>query len=272
VYAKNLADFIQHSKVLGKEEGITVYEERLERLLARIHRAFYQPATAAYCNGTQVQQAFALLTGVCPPDLRGKVRENLFDDIQRRGYLDMGSSGLPVLLKYMIEQSGRSELLASPLSRTAMPSYGFFLERGQTTWPEHWQPRTSNIHTCYTGIASWFIKGIGGIRPDPAHPGFQKFLIQPVLADGLTHARASTESPYGTIVSEWRRKDDALHLEVEIPPNTSAIVQVPTSDPELFRKNVSGLDGVKFLRVEPKRAILQMDAGRYSLDAPFPVR
>ena len=192
VYGKNLADFIHHSKVLGKEDGITVYQQRLERLLARIHSEFYNPETATYCKGTQVQQAFALLAGVCPPDLREKVRENLFNDIRQRGYLDMGSSGLPVLLKYMIEQSGRSELLDGPLNRTTMPSYGVFLERGQTAWPEHWQPRESNIHTCYTGIAAWFIKSIGGIRPDPAHPGFQKFLIQPVIADNLTHARAST--------------------------------------------------------------------------------
>jgi alpha-L-rhamnosidase len=270
VYAKNLADFIHHSKVLGREEGIAVYQERLDHLLARIHREFYQPETASYAKGTQVQQAFALLTGVCPPDLRDKVRENLFNDIQKRGFLDMGSSGLPVLLKYMIEQSGRSELLADPLSRTTMPGYGFFLEQGQTTWPEHWQPRTSNIHTCYTGIASWFIKSVGGIRPDPAHPGFQKFLIQPVLAGDLTHARASTESPYGVIVSEWRRKGNALTLDVEIPPNASATVHVPTSEPELFRKKVSGLKGVTFLRLEPKRAIVQLEAGRYSLESSWP--
>lgn len=270
VYAKNLADFIRHSKLIGKEDGIEVYQQRLDRLLVRIHQEFYKPETSSYCNGTQVQQAFALLTGVCPPDQREKVREKLFHDIRQLGYFDMGSSGLPVLLKYMIEQSGRGELLDGPLNRTTMPGYGFFLESGQTTWPEHWQPRTSNIHTCYTGIASWFIKSLGGIRPDPAHPGYQKFIIQPVLAGDLKHARASTESPYGRIVSEWRRKGDVFTLEVEIPPNTSATVYVPTGDPEGLRKKVSGVEGVTFLRAEPKRVILQLVAGRYELDASFP--
>ena len=270
VYAKNLADFIDHSKLLGKEDGLDVYQQRLERLRARIHQEFHKPGTATYCNGTQVQQAFALLTGVCPPEQRDRVREKLFQDIRDRGYLDMGSSGLPVLLKYLIEHSSRSGVLAGPLNRKTMPSYGFFLESGQTTWPEHWQPRTSNIHTCYTGIASWFIKSLGGIRPDPAHPGFQKFLIQPVLAAGLTHVRARTESPYGTIVSEWRRKGEAVTLDVVIPPNSTATVHVPTGDPEALRRKVAGMEGVSFLRAEPQHGILLLEAGRYTLDASFP--
>ena len=269
VYAKNLADFIHHSKLLGKEEDLAIYQQRLDRLLARIHEEFYKPETAGYGNGTQVQQAFALLTGVCPPDQRDKVREKLFNDIRQLGYLDMGSSGLPVLLKYMIEQSGRGDLLDGPLNRTTMPSYGFFLEGGQTTWPEHWEPRTSNIHTCYTGIASWFIKSLAGIRPDPAHPGYQKFLIQPVPAGGLTHVRAVTESPYGKIVSEWVRQGDILRLEVQIPPNSSATVIFPADDPDIIRKKVADQKGLTFLRAEPKRAILELEAGRYSLDAAF---
>jgi len=64
------------------------------------------------------------------------------------------------------------------LTRTAEPSYGYFLKRGEATWPEYWNVDVpSRIHTCYTGVSSWFTKSLAGIRPDPAHPGFQSFLI-----------------------------------------------------------------------------------------------
>jgi alpha-L-rhamnosidase len=266
VYARNLADFIRHSKALGKEDGLAAYQQRLERLLVRIHREFYKPETASYCNGTQVQQAFALLAGVCPPDQRDKVREKLFHDIRELGYFDMGSSGLPVLMKYMIEHSGRGELLALPLNRTTMPSYGFFLENGQTTWPEHWQPRTSNIHTCYTGIASWFIKSIGGIRPDPEHPGYQQFIIRPFLLGWLAHARASTASPYGTIVSEWKRANGRLTLDVVIPPNSSATVYLPTSEPQEFLTSPALSQAVSLLSTESDHVVLKVVAGHHSFD------
>ena len=267
VYAKNLADFIRHAEVLDQTEGIAVYRERLEHLRKRIHQEFYDAGTGNYCQGTQVQNAFALLTGVCPPDLRDPLRRKVLDDIRRLGYLDMGSSGLPVLLKYMIEQSGDAGVLFAPLTRTTIPSYGYFLKTGQTTWPEYWEPRESNIHTCYTGIASWFIKSIGGIRPDPAHPGYQRFLIQPVLAGDLTLARAATVSPYGPIVSAWQREGQKLRLDIEIPPNSSATVHLPTSDPEAIRRGVSLMKGVSFLGAESNRTVLQVESGRYSLES-----
>ena len=48
------------------------------------------------------------------------------------------------------------------------PSYGYFLEQGKTVWPERWSAvGNSQIHTCYTGIGGYFIKGFGGIRPNP---------------------------------------------------------------------------------------------------------
>jgi alpha-L-rhamnosidase len=266
VYAMNLSDFIRHSEVIGRTEGIEVYRERLGELRDRIHREFYQAATGNYCQGSHVQNAFALLSGVCPPDLRKLLQRKLTDDIRRLGYLDMGSSGVPVLLKTLIEQSGDADVLFGPLVRTEIPSYGFFLEQGQTTWPEYWEPRESNIHTCYTGIASWFIKSIGGIRPDPDHPGFQQFLIQPVVAGDLRHAKASSKSPYGLIVSEWWREGQKFRLDIEIPPNSSATVSLPMSDVEAMRRAGLLVKGVSLLGEQSNRIVLKVESGRYSFE------
>jgi alpha-L-rhamnosidase len=116
------------------------------------------------------------------------------------------------------------------LTRTAEPGYGHFLERGETTWPEYWNVDVpSRIHTCYTGVSSWLTKGLAGIRPDPAHPGFQSFLIQPVVAGDLTFAEGQTESPYGTIRSRWERNGGRFILEVTIPPNSQATVHFPAA-------------------------------------------
>jgi alpha-L-rhamnosidase len=272
VYAMNLADFIRQSEVLRRLDGIDEDRQRLDRLRVRIHEQFYRAGTGDYCNGTHVQNAFALLAGVCPQDLRETLRNKLSESIRTIGHLDMGSSGLPVLLKTMIE-SGRGDVLFKPLKSTSIPSYGFFLQDGQTTWPEYWEPRESNIHTCYTGIASWFTKSLGGIRPDPAHPGFQQFLIQPVLADGVDHARATTGSPYGVIASEWHRKNGALTLEVDIPPNSRATVHVPARDADGVtegEKPVDKGDGMKFLRFENNAALYSVGSGRYRFESQVP--
>ena len=103
-----------------------------------------------------------------------------------------------MLLKYLVEDAERADLLYPCLTRTEHPGYVFFLESGQTTWPEYWQieGHDSRIHTCYTGIAGYFIKAIGGIRPDPSDYGMQRFIIKPNLVGDLTYANTTSGSYY----------------------------------------------------------------------------
>jgi alpha-L-rhamnosidase len=267
VYAMNLADFIESSRILNKPEDVALYSGRLDDLRKQVHAAYFKPAENTYCNGTQVQLAFALLTGITPPSLRPAVAASLDKELTVKSHLDMGSSGLPVLLKYLIESSDRSAPLYQHLSSTTEPSYGYFIKRGESTWPEYWNVDVpSRIHTCYTGISSWFTKTVAGIRPDPEHPGFQSFIINPLPGGDLTYAEASMESPHGTISSRWERKGDTLLLKVTVPANSQATVYVPTIDaPGLTEggKPVSEAPGITLLRTEGAHAVLKVAAGSY---------
>jgi alpha-L-rhamnosidase len=95
-------------------------------------------------------------------------------------------------------------------------------------------------------------------------------LIQPVLADGISHARATTGSPYGVISSEWRRNDDALTLEVEIPPNSNATIHLPAKDAASVTESGKAIDkaeGVKFLRFENNAAVYAAGSGRFRFES-----
>ena len=209
-----------------------------------------------------------MLTNITPESLKPAVYANFENEImQKRPYLDMGSSGLPVLLKYLIENVERNDILFEHLSKTTEPSYGYFISRGETTWPEYWNVDVaSKIHTCYTGIASWFIKGLGGIRSDPAQPGYQSFIIKPALAGDLTFANVTTESLYGTIVSHWKKKGDTIEMNVSIPVNSLATVYVPANDVKNVTESgseVQTTEGVTFLKMEGKYAVFQVQSGNY---------
>ncbi len=270
VYAMNLATFVAIAEILGHEDDATFYRERLESLRKRIHERYFNPEQNTYSNGRQVPLAFALLTGVPPEELRPTIEESFQRELRAKTYLDMGSSGLPVLLNYLTQHASCSLAVYDHLNSTTQPSYGYFLERGENTWPEYWTVDVpSRIHTCYTGIASWFMKSVAGIRPDPAHPGYQQFLIQPVIPGDLTHARASTESPYGTIVSEWTRADGRLKLKLDIPPNSSATLRIPTSAPTSFGTGEDLPDGLTLVRQDPRHIVLTALSGRYQLDVPM---
>jgi alpha-L-rhamnosidase len=68
---------------------------------------------------------------------------------------------------------------------------------------------------------------MAGLAPDPEHPGYKHFFIQPMPGGPLTSARATLETPYGLARSAWEQKGQVLHMEAVIPPNTTATVVFP---------------------------------------------
>ncbi|MDR1865329.1 MAG: glycoside hydrolase family 78 protein [Bacteroidales bacterium] len=268
VYAMNLETFVEMAHLLNRPEDAALYGNRLAELRPAIHDRFYNPQTGLYSDGTQVQQAFALMTNVAPDSERQKVAATITDDMRgKHPYFDMGSSGLPVLLPYLTEHPETAELTASILNRTEFPGYGYFIDQGETTWPEDWKIDVpSKIHTCYTGIAGWFIKGLCGIQPDRNNAGYKHFIIKPSIVPETDFAEATTVSPYGEIVSRWEMKNNRFTLSVTAPPSTSATVYIPAAVATGITENGSApenAEGVTVKERNSKYLVLEIKSGKY---------
>ncbi len=268
VYAMDLRTFIGIAKILGNSDDAALYGGRLEDLKAKVQARFFNPDQNNYIDNGQMHLAFPMFAGITPDDVKPKVFTNFENEILvKRPYLEMGSSGLPVLLKFLIEDTERDDILFTHLSKTNEPGYGYFLSRGETAWPEYWDDNCpSRIHTCYTGIAAWFIKGLGGIREDPDHYGYQSFIIKPAVVGDLTHAEATTQSLYGAISSRWEKKGGRIQLNIAIPVNSTATVYVPAADVRDVTESgvaVGRAKGVTFLKMEGLCAVFQVQSGNY---------
>jgi len=269
VYAYCLDVFVQAAGILGKLDDVATYSARLGKLRTSAHKHFFNEAAKNYIDGRQLSMAFPLYTGITPPEEKAAVFANFVEEIsQRKPYLDTGSSGLPILLKYLVEDVERADLLYTCLTRMEYPSYGYFLKSGETTWPEYWkiEGESSRIHTCYTGIAGYFMRSLAGIRTDPAEYGMKRFLINPAPVEGLTWVKASQETLYGRIVSNWSCDGESFTLEVTIPPNTSATVYLPAKELSAIKESGAPLDkapGVTPLAFRDATALLRIGSGSY---------
>ncbi len=108
------------------------------------------------------------------------------------------------------------------------PGWGYMLSKGATTFYEDWECRGSALHSSYLYIGSWFIECLGGIRRPEA--GYSHFVIEPWIDNkrGLREVKASYNSMYGKIVSQWKLEESGeFRLYVEIPPNTTSVVRIP---------------------------------------------
>jgi alpha-L-rhamnosidase len=148
-------------------------------------------------------------------------------------YFNIGSFSRYQYFHVLFAHRQFHEIICEILSQTTCPSYGYFIARGETALPEVWEidhPHSALIHTSYAGISAWFIKGLAGIEPDIADPGYRTFHIRPNVVEKLSYAGAELESPYGTIKSGWRKENGKVIFDITVPVGTKANICLPNEE------------------------------------------
>jgi alpha-L-rhamnosidase len=225
VHVMTLQLLVDIAETLGRSDEAASYLRRIAPLKAKIHDTYYHPATRAYANGDQVRTAWALFADVVPDSLRPALLAHLKDDMTgAHPYFDIGASSKYPYFKTLLAHPGVfHETVAGLLSKTTYPSYGYFLQQDETTWPEAWEARVdAHVHTSYVGISAWLIKGIAGIET-----AGRRVTIRPRPTEQLTFVRAAVQSPYGAIESAWRRSGSKIIYEVTIPVGVKAGIYLP---------------------------------------------
>jgi alpha-L-rhamnosidase len=127
-------------------------------------------------------------------------------------------------------------------------------------------PTGSHNHPMQGGFDAWFYSGVAGINPTSESPGFKHIVLQPRLIKQLQWAGASYRSMYGLIESKWRNEEDTFQWRITIPPNTTAMVYVPTKNADNVTESgvpAAKAEGVKFLGIENSMAVFAVVSGRY---------
>ena len=138
----------------------------------------------------------------------------------------------------MLSDNDQMDLAYELLFQTTWPSWLYPVTQGATTIWERWDGWTqekgfqdagmnSFNHYAYGAIGDWLYRVVAGIQPDPEQPGYRHILLRPRPGGRLTWAKASYETPYGTVSSHWQRTGGGLEWRVTVPPNTSATAYPP---------------------------------------------
>jgi len=115
----------------------------------------------------QTHLVMPLAAGVVPSGEYSRTMHNLERSIMflKDGHLDTGLTGTYFLMKHLT-QANRNDLIYTMASKNTFPGYGYFLEKGFTTWPEDWKAKkkVSKVHGTYNSIGLWFLQGVAGTR------------------------------------------------------------------------------------------------------------
>ncbi|WP_029904665.1 glycoside hydrolase family 78 protein [Prevotella sp. 10(H)] len=219
------------AKLFNKQDDYIYYSALAEKIKDAINAKYLNKETGIYASGTQTELSVPLQWGVVPEESISKVAQSLADKVKEAGFhLDVGVLGAKAILNALSE-NGHVEAAYKVAAQNTYPSWGWWIVNGATTLLENWDLKAerdiSDNHMMFGEIGGWFYKGVGGIFPDEAQPGFKHIILRPNFVEGLNHFEAKHKSPYGLIVSKWERKKNTITYTVEIPANSSATLYLP---------------------------------------------
>lgn len=255
------------ASILGKEADFKHYTALAEKIKKTVNEKYLNRETGLYGSGLQTELSVALYWGLVPQELQAKVAENLAKRVEADDkHIDVGLLGTKAILNALSE-NGYPELAWEVASQETFPSWGWWIVNGATTFYENWpldaKSDISMNHIMFGEISAWYYKALGGIFPDEEQPGFKNILLNPNFVNGLDQFEATHESPYGTIVSSWKRKGRTVDYQVSVPANSTARLRLRGTKIEEKGKNLSKNTNLKILELDQEQAILELKAGDY---------
>lgn len=261
-YARICEYMSKAAAALGENRDAEIYAEKAEKIRRATHEEFFHDETNSYADGGQSNLAFALLSGVAPATLQREIMKSLETEIVDKsgGHIGTGMHGSMFLLR-LLNKAGRDDLAALIMNQTTYPGWGYMLKQGATTFWERWEGERSQIHSTLLAAGEWFPRAVGGIKPDPAAPGFRRTIIDPRIVDTVTWAKTSYDTVRGEVETSWRIDGDKLNLDVRIPANTTALVRVPGDDAKAKQEQA------RLVRKLKDRSEFEIPSGAYTFTA-----
>lgn len=214
---------------LGRGAEAEGFRDREARVRAVFHQRFFDPAAGLYRDGADTAHTslhanlFPLAFGLVPEADRPKIASWLAS----RG---MRCSVYPA--QYLIDALFENERGDDALRLMMAPgdrSWRHMVESGTTitweAWDQKYKPNQDWNHAWGAAPANLLPTHVLGARP--LAPGWKRALIRPHSA-GLTHASGRIPTARGPLTVSWKR-ESSFHLTVELPPGTSARVELPVS-------------------------------------------
>lgn len=199
---------------------------------------YLYPDSIFYGNNAVTANLLPLAFGIVPKEYEEIVTRQVAAKIMLNpagGHLCCGVIGISWLMRELSKR-GRMDIAYLLATQKTFPSWGYMLEHGATTIWELWNGDTANPrmnsgnHVMLLGdLLPWCFEHVGGIQA--AAPGYKQIRLAPNFElEELSWANVSYKTPYGKVVSNWKKTPMHLSWDIEIPANTRAIVVTPNGE------------------------------------------
>lgn len=227
------------AEITGKTAEAKAYADLQEKIKTAFNKEYVTPKGRLSSN-TQTAYVVALSFGLLPESLEKSAAQRLAADVNTFGHITTGFLGTADICHVLTKYGYLAEAYKL-LYRKDYPSWLYPVTKDATTIWERWDgikpdgsfqnPGMNSFnHYAYGAVGDWLYKVVAGINPNPEQPGYKHIIIKPHPFGEMNDVKASHESPYGNISSEWKLENGKFTLTVVVPVNTKADILVPVSN------------------------------------------
>ncbi len=234
------SDLIWDSQKVNSSDSILVLYEG--PILESTRRYYWQVKicdnhqTGRISSDSQTAYVLALMFDLLPEEKKLKAVNHLVKNIKKRGnHLSTGFLGTPFIC-HVLSENDKTDVAYDLLLRETFPSWLYPVKMGATTIWERWdgmkpdstfqnKDMNSFNHYAYGAIGDWMYRVVAGI--EIGAPGYKEIVLQPRPDPRLEYAKATLNSRYGEVVSEWKIDKGKLMMNFTVPPNTTASIVLP---------------------------------------------
>lgn len=210
------------AKLLGHQDDIALYDERIKSIRGNYNQAFlkdgYYYHRAANKQPDDRANALAVLAGLCNPNQYGSIAK----------ILQATENASPYMEKYVLDALCEMGYVDEAVKRMKR-RYQEMVDYDYSTLWEYWDRGGTLNHAWSGGPLITMSKYIAGIKP--IDTAYEVFEIKPHIGN-LKFLQCTVPSVKGDIVLEIRKTDGSVHMDVTIPENTTAEVYLPLADNE----------------------------------------
>lgn len=243
-YYRLLGMMSRFAQLQGLKNDVKAYDQLAVKMKNAFNEKFFRTDSLFYGNNSTTSNLLPLAFGLVQKEYVDSIAKKVLyktvpaNTVSQIGTGDLninvGVIGIQFLLREL-SKMGRADVAYALLANDKYPSYGYMAANGATTIWELWNGNTadprmnSGNHVMLLGdMLIWAYENMAGIKSDYNKVAFKHIVLKPDFSiPNLEFVNALYETPYGKVVSNWRKTLMKLHWEVTIPVNTTAEVYLP---------------------------------------------
>ena len=219
-YIKWLGKCVEIAKIIGKENDIPLFEERIAKRKNAIVAAYFNKWDGNFLGGMQGANAFAVDIGLGDE----RTYKNMVSRYEQISGYDTGIFGTDILTRVLFE-NGNGQLAADLLLSESKHSFGEMKRLGATSFWEYWpgslRDRSHN-HPMFGAVSAYLYDYLLGIRAKDGCAAYSEIVISPVIVDGIGKINGHRTLKSGKVSVSYVKTEGEVSFEIIIPQNQPA--------------------------------------------------